>query len=1055
MRRCAPVRCLILATGITLCMATPLMGEDADDGVEQKSFYSANGLLNRGLYELAAAEYAAFLAAYPDHGKAPAARYGLAVCHVRTGRHDAAIEQLEPLTGQKDFTYAAEVHALLAQCQLAQKHYDQAASACAHVVKKHAGHALADDAAAMLVEALYLAGERERAIEACETFEQRWSGSPLSERVDYFWGLSLMAQEQYGAAAEKLERLCARFGEGAFADHATLLIAQCRHRDNALVKAAEWYRRVLDRAASAYTGDALLGLARLTHGQGNLDEAGELLDRLLRVSDHITLLSPARLERGRVWFDQERYDRALPLFEQVAEDGGELADDAAYWAAKCVLRHGDHADAAKRLALAFETHPQSELGPEMLYDRIVALMRLEDDAAADEAIETFSRRFARHALAADTLYLAAVIDHRRQHYDASREHCRRFLEQYPKHPSAAQVAFLVAENEYLNGDYAEAIEAYELYQRRFPTDAQQVRAAYRVGMALYRSDRAELALRRLESLPEKALRDDAFRPALYALGDIRFHRGEWKQAEQRLTAYLADDAEVAAADDALLKIGIARQRQEEHEGALRAFEQLLKRFDDSPHRLQAAFERGQALVGLERFDAAREVFEQVLAEHGDSRFAPFAHNHLGAIAMRARRYRPAAGHFARASESLPDAPLAAEALYQQGQALLLLEEYAAADEVFAAFLERHAGHRRMPWVLAQRVITCSRRDRCADALEVVAQAERGGLAEVDASLQAAVRYEKAWCLRKLGEQEKAGEVYRSLLAGPDTGLRLHATLELAEIEAQAKRHAQAADLLRGLRREIEQRPNELSRAAVANATYRLGICEFELGRMKEAAELLEEFVGAFGEHELAASASFFCGEALYQAGQHARAARHLTRVVEEHEEGDLHAPSLLRLGETLSALQRWAPSEKAFTDYLERYGDREQWFQAQFGIGWARENQSRYAEAIAAYTKVAARHQGPTAARAQFQIGECLFAQKKYDDAVREFLKVDILYAYPEWSAAALYEAGRCFEALGKLVEAREHFKTVAERHEQTRWAELATQRLAAMPRDVLPGRTQ
>ena len=99
------------------------------------------------------------------------------------------------------------------------------------------------------------------------------------------------------------------------------------------------------------------------------------------------------------------------------------------------------------------------------------------------------------------------------------------------------------------------------------------------------------------------------------------------------------------------------------------------------------------------------------------------------------------------------------------------------------------------------------------------------------------------------------------------------------------------------------------------------------------------------------------------------------------------------------------------------------------------------------------RHKGVTAARAQFQIGECLFAQRKLDEAVRELLKVDILYAYPEWSAAALYEAGRCFEQMGKPVEARAQYKTVSAKYSGTRWAELATQRLAAVTSGNLPGR--
>jgi TolA-binding protein len=114
----------------------------------------------------------------------------------------------------------------------------------------------------------------------------------------------------------------------------------------------------------------------------------------------------------------------------------------------------------------------------------------------------------------------------------------------------------------------------------------------------------------------------------------------------------------------------------------------------------------------------------------------------------------------------------------------------------------------------------------------------------------------------------------------------------------------------------------------------------------------------------------------------------------------------------------------------------------------------RHDEAIAAYERVIARHQGPTAARAQFQIGQCLYAQKKLEPAVRELLKVDILYAYPEWSAAALFEAGRCFEQLNDPVQARTQFAVVIEKFKETKWAELAARQMAALSTSAaLPGK--
>lgn len=62
-----------------------------------QTYLSANGLLNRGLYELSAAEYRKFLEGSPVHEKAGVARYGLGVSLYRMERFDQVIEALTPL----------------------------------------------------------------------------------------------------------------------------------------------------------------------------------------------------------------------------------------------------------------------------------------------------------------------------------------------------------------------------------------------------------------------------------------------------------------------------------------------------------------------------------------------------------------------------------------------------------------------------------------------------------------------------------------------------------------------------------------------------------------------------------------------------------------------------------------------------------------------------------------------------------------------------------------------------------------------------------------------
>jgi TolA-binding protein len=217
---------------------------------------------------------------------------------------------------------------------------------------------------------------------------------------------------------------------------------------------------------------------------------------------------------------------------------------------------------------------------------------------------------------------------------------------------------------------------------------------------------------------------------------------------------------------------------------------------------------------------------------------------------------------------------------------------------------------------------------------------------------------------------------------------------------------------------------------------------------------LERFLRECPDDALAASASLLCGEASYRRGAHERAIEHLKHVVDRSDDEKLVRPALLRLGEASVALQRWSPALEAFDAHLRGFPGAPRRHEAQFGRGFALENRGQLREAIAAYESVIEAHDGPTAARAQFQIGECLYAMNRHEDAARELLKVDILYAYPEWSAAALYEAGRCFEALDQLDDAAEQYARVVDQHGESEWSRLARQRLDALAPGPLPGRS-
>jgi TolA-binding protein len=79
---------------------------------------------------------------------------------------------------------------------------------------------------------------------------------------------------------------------------------------------------------------------------------------------------------------------------------------------------------------------------------------------------------------------------------------------------------------------------------------------------------------------------------------------------------------------------------------------------------------------------------------------------------------------------------------------------------------------------------------------------------------------------------------------------------------------------------------------------------------------------------------------------------------------------------------------------------------------------------------------------AQWMIGECYMHQEKYDEAIKAYHRVESLFDYPHWQAAALLQAGICHELKGESAEATKLFDQLIKQHPETTFAAEAAERL-------------
>ena len=102
----------------TLTLGSAAIAQTGDDDVRvsaQRRLSTANGLLERGLDDMAEAEYRLFLNGQPNDQDANVARYGLTVSLYRQNRHADALAALTPLESKHRFSFAPDVAMIAAR----------------------------------------------------------------------------------------------------------------------------------------------------------------------------------------------------------------------------------------------------------------------------------------------------------------------------------------------------------------------------------------------------------------------------------------------------------------------------------------------------------------------------------------------------------------------------------------------------------------------------------------------------------------------------------------------------------------------------------------------------------------------------------------------------------------------------------------------------------------------------------------------------------------------------------------------------------------------------
>lgn len=1029
----------------------PMTSRADDNPAAQRKLTAAHGLLQRGLLDLAQREYQAFLDEFGNHDDAPSAQYGLGVCQFRRQQFEAAADTLAPLAQRRGFRFAPDACLMLAHAAARTGDIAAAREACEYFLKHYDDAPAYATVALLRIELLYNAADYGRAARAAERLLARENiAAPRSTRARLICGLANYARGEWQAARRALSDLLQTAPDDRAAPQAALVLGHLALRDQQLDEAARYYERARTSNQPALVPDATLGLADVRLRQNNHADAIKLARAYLDNAARLPRVDEATLILGRALLASGQRDEASRTLATLVERPGDQQINAQYWLARSLNARGRHADVLRLISTSLENVPHEHpLRPHLAFEELRAQRALGENEALVAAAERWLADYRAHPLTNAVQSMLAHAAHALQDFTRSDAACAALLQSNPD--NAGELLFLHAENAFLQGNYAAARQRFERFLQTDPTPPQARNAHFRLGLVCFELDERPAARAALT----RALGDDA--PQAYRLGwrrlaELNAADELWEQAAASWLRYLDGDP-LPDTPYALFRFAEALRKQNKRLPALAQLDRLCSTYPEDELRARAELQRGQILLAADRPRDAQAAFSWITENARDSEFATLAWEQLGRLALASGDAERAAQAFESAGAGGDGAQPSRLAL-QRAEALLAAGDFKAAANLFKRVVDDHANGIAAQ-ARARLVACCVRMDDLPGARRAIAELNVAQRTALPPQVREVLHEDEAWILGQGGDASQARRAWERVARDSNDPVRkLRAELELARLEREAGDPDAARARLVRMVQQFAQVPN-VPRDLRMTTLYRLGLAQHAANEFAPAAETLTTLLALNPKGEVSAAAAYYCGDAFLQQRRAKSALPHFTAAANaKSAPDDVRAAALLRLGEANNQLQRWADSERAFAQYLDQFGKRPAWYQARFGVAWAREQQQRYADAITSYRQVVEQHSGETAARAQFQIGQCLMAQNNHAEAVAELLKVDILFDYPAWSAAALFEAGRCFVRRGQAVEARRQFSAVVERFDDTRWAKLAQTELDRVRGDGLPGRT-
>ena len=753
------------------------------------------------------------------------------------------LRQAEAVYGRLLTDYATSKQAHLARYRLAQLRFaagrvEEAQQLLGQIAAATPSPPTAPSALLLGGRIALFMGNRETAEKQFKSLARRFpraaqTDSAYLERADYLYRSRLFSQ-----AGDAYQRAYNKIDDRALKEHALLGLADARRQSHQTRKAITRYNELsamLQPGHPAYLR-AQLGRAIALGQAGQFALAVELFQGLIQTGDSPEATSAlrelgvlykrrgdhsraitwyrrylqeadaapdaVRFELAELYASTGYYEEAIALYRQLASGQDEVATKAQFALAQTFEQSGQPRTALREYVTFLELFPADHQSEEVR-QRIEYLREFTvlDPANLNRALQKAwidelsgkSRQFVQ-------LDVARVLF---SHHDfvAAAQSFRYYATAYPDHHNSNEAQYFLAES-LLRLARQRQLEA-------LPASADSLRTlalrAYRVLVDQSPIDSTMLAT---QSLTDSTWARRARLRLIKLEAEDRPDSLRLSTLEAGISAFVAEFSESRGTDldQALLQLADARRQlgvadSTWVDGAIAAYDQLLRLFSNSPLVPNALYGKSLCSVQKGQHQAAADLLERVLRDHPDSPLTAPALFELGHIRLAQERPQEAIARLQELRWGYPAFPQRRAAQKLLGDTYFQLGQYAAAIELYQPLVSNSTSSNDEGPILRRLGRSYHHLNRYGEAMETYRQivAEEQNPAGLDS-----IYFSQAVLQLRLGQEDEALRLFRKVgQEFASGGLAAEASARAGHIAFARQQYKQAYQLYQPLLKQSE------------------------------------------------------------------------------------------------------------------------------------------------------------------------------------------------------------------------------------------------------------